>query len=94
MYALNLADDARILSAAVVLPNGKYDGMPIVCMLPDGDIYEYMYIKGEYIHNPLPLPEIPTPEPTTEERLAALEAALLERDVLIAEMALKLGNQE
>ena len=38
--------------------------------------------------------EIPTPEPTPEERLAAMEAALLERDVLIAEMALKLGNQE
>lgn len=38
--------------------------------------------------------EMPTPEPTPEERLAALEAALLERDVLIAEMALKLKNQE
>lgn len=42
--------------------------------------------------------EMPTPEPTPEDRLAALEAemkaALLERDVLIAEMALKLGNQE
>ena len=41
---------------------------------------------------------MPTPEPTPEDRLAALEAemkaALLERDVLIAEMALKLGNQE
>ena len=79
MYALNLADDARILSAAVVLPNGKYDGMPIVCMLPDGDLYEYMYIKGEYIHNPLPPPEIPTPEPTPEEkRMTEIEAALIE----------------
>lgn len=38
--------------------------------------------------------ELPAPEPTPEDRLAALEEALLERDVLIAEMALKLGNQE
>lgn len=32
-------------------------------------------------------------EPTPEERLAALEEALLERDVLIAEMALQLQNR-
>ena len=37
--------------------------------------------------------EMPTPEPTQEERLAALESALLERDVLIAEMALQLQNR-
>lgn len=37
--------------------------------------------------------EMPTPAPTPEDRLAALEAALLERDVLIAEMALQLQNR-
>lgn len=37
--------------------------------------------------------EMPTHEPTPEERLAALEEALLERDVLIAEMALQLQNR-
>ena len=37
--------------------------------------------------------EMPTPEPTQEEQLAALKEALLERDVLIAEMALQLQNR-
>ena len=62
MYALNLAEDGRILSAWVVLPDGNYNGMPIVDMLPDGDIYEYRYVNGEYIHDPLPEPEQPEPE--------------------------------
>ena len=38
--------------------------------------------------------EMPKMELTPEDRLAAREEALLERDVLIAEMALKLKNQE
>lgn len=33
------------------------------------------------------------PAPTPEEQLAALKEALLERDVLIAEMALQLQNR-
>lgn len=37
--------------------------------------------------------EMPPVEPTPEERLAALEEALLQRDVLIAEMALQLQNR-
>lgn len=61
-YALNLAEDNRILSACVVLPNGNYDGMPIVDVLPEGNIYEYRYVNGEYIHDPLPEPEQPEPE--------------------------------
>jgi len=75
-YALNLAEDGRILSAAVVLPNGKYDGMPIVDSFPGGDLYEYRYVEGEYIHDPLPAPEQPEAQPTQEERITALEQAL------------------
>lgn len=56
-YALNLAADNRILSACVVLPNRNYDGMPIVEELPDGNIYEYIYVDGKYNHNPLPIIE-------------------------------------
>ena len=63
IYALNLAKDNRILSAWKVLPNGNYDGMPIVEELPEGDIAEYLYIDGQYIHDPLPEPEQPEPEP-------------------------------
>ena len=58
-----------------VLPNGNYDGMPIVEELPDGDITEYRYVNGEYVHDPLPVPE-EEHQPTQEERITALEAAL------------------
>lgn len=62
MYALNLAEDKRILSACVGLLNGNYEGMPLVEELPEGNIYEYRYVDGEYIHDPLPEPEQPEPE--------------------------------
>lgn len=62
MRALNLEKETgRILSAWKVLPDGNYDGMPIVEELPDGDITEYLYIDGQYIHDPLPEPEQPEP---------------------------------
>ena len=57
-YALNLAEDNRILSACKVLSNGNYDGMPIVDTLPEGNLPDYQYIDGEFIYNPLPKEEI------------------------------------
>lgn len=82
-YALNLSEENRILSACVVLPNGNYEGMPIVDELPEGNIYEYRYVVNEntetgeltweYVHDPLPVPEQPDPGPTQEERIEALE---------------------
>lgn len=73
MYALNLdAETCRILSACVVLPTGYYEGMPIVDTFPDGDLYEYRYVNGEYVHDPLPAPEVPEKEPTTAEILNAM----------------------
>lgn len=72
-YALNLAEDKRILSAWKVLPNGNYNGMPTVKELPDGDISEYRYIDGQYIHDPLPKPEPvePVEEPSVWDELDA-----------------------
>lgn len=61
-YALNLANDGRVLSACDILPSGIYDGMPLVDTLPEGNIYEYRYIDDAYIHDPLPEPEQPEPE--------------------------------
>lgn len=66
MYALNLGDGGRILSACVVLSIGNYDGMPQVESLPDGDISDYRYLDREYIYDPLPVPEPPEPEPGRE----------------------------
>lgn len=72
-YALNLAEDNRILSAWKVLPNGNYDGMPIVGTLPEGNLPDYLYVNGEYVYDPLPRPEPvePATEPTVWDELDA-----------------------
>lgn len=61
--ALNLAEDSRILSAWKILPNGNYEGMPIVDTLPEGSLPDYLYIEGKYVYDPLPRPEPVEPEP-------------------------------
>ena len=68
-YALNLAESGRILSATY--EQFAVEGMPIVETLPEGDISEYRYVNGEFIHDPLPKPE-PVVEPTTDEILNTL----------------------
>lgn len=55
-YALNIAEDNRILSACTVLPNGNYNGMPIVEELPEGNLPDYRYIHDKYVYDPLPEP--------------------------------------
>lgn len=52
-YALNLSNDNRILSACVILPKCDYKDMPTVDELPEGNIYEYRYVDGVFIHDPL-----------------------------------------
>lgn len=76
LYALNLAEDGRILSAT----EDKYgaEGQPRVAELPTGetakekDISNYKYLNGGYVYDPLSQPEVPEPEPTTEEILDVL----------------------
>lgn len=70
-YALNLAEDGRVLSVTFE----KYAPADAVLVdeLPEGDITEYRYVDGEFIYDPLPKPEAPDPEPTQEERIAELE---------------------
>lgn len=71
-YALNLAEDGRILSATYE----KFAPVDAVLVdaLPEGNIADYLYVGGEYVYDPLPAPEVEgTTEPTTEERVAALE---------------------
>ena len=70
MYALNLSEDNRILSAT--FEQYSRDDMPKVETLPEGDITDYKYVDGRYVYEPLPEPE-PTPtEPTADEILNAL----------------------
>ena len=73
-YALNLDADGRILSSTFE----EYAGLdqPLVDELPEGDLYEYRYIDGEMIYDPLPGPEELEHKPTMYDRVAALEEAL------------------
>ena len=69
-YALNLADDWRILS--VTYEQYAAPGQPIVDSLPDGDISDYKYLYGKYVYDHLPVPPAPTPEPTADDILNVL----------------------
>lgn len=76
-FALNLADDGRILSATYE----KYAAPDAVLVnaLPDGDITDYRYVDGAYVYDPLPEPEPVEPEPSTEEILLEIAADHEER---------------
>ena len=66
MYALNLAEDGRILSAT--FHQFAPASAVTVAALPEGNIYEYRYKGGKYIHDPLPVPEEPAePEPSEDD---------------------------
>ena len=56
MYALNIAENNRILSACVVLPSTPAS-MPHVDALPEGDINDWLFMDGEYVYDPLPKPD-------------------------------------
>lgn len=71
-YGLILDENSRIVSA-VAQRYAPVDAV-IVEELPDGDITEYLYVDGEYVYDPNPISPVPDPQPTQEERIAALEA--------------------
>lgn len=69
-YALNLAEDGRVLSATY--PQYSPSDAVIVNALPEGDISDYLYVDGQYVYDPLPEPEQPEPKATTDDVLNAL----------------------
>lgn len=69
-YALSISDDGRILS--VTFEQYAPANSVIVETLPDGDISDYRYADGEFIHDPLPKPEQPEVEATADDILNAL----------------------
>lgn len=91
-YALNLDENKRILSACVVLPNSEYGNMPIVGTLPTGEtvaekeVSNWRYSDGVYVYDPLPELEPTEPQPTPEERIAALEKKLAAYEARFAAM--------
>ena len=67
-YALNLAEDGRVLSATFE----KYAGAGAVLTdtLPEGSIENYRYQDGEFVY--APLPACPEPEPSAQEDMGAM----------------------
>lgn len=70
MYALNLDNKSRVLSACIVLPFTP-DTMPRADSLPDGNITDWLYSGGEYVYDPVPPTPEPEPEPSDMDRLEA-----------------------
>ena len=68
-YALNLAEDGRILS--VTYEQYAPADAVIVDNLPDGDVSDYRYVDGEFIYDPIPVEEVEE-TPSAEEVLYAL----------------------
>lgn len=68
MFALNLGENGRVLSAT--LPKYAPHGT-MVEALPEGDISDYRYVDGEFVHDPLPKQEEETPAPTQLDRVEA-----------------------
>ena len=54
-YALNLAEDGRILS--VTYEEYATEDMPLVDSIPEDNIADYCYVDGALISAPLPKPE-------------------------------------
>lgn len=67
-YALNLAEDGRILSATY--PQYAAADAVTVDALPDGNIADYVYKDGDFIHAPLPV-EVVEETPSQMDRIEA-----------------------
>lgn len=52
MYALLLDSDGRVLS--VMNPRYQTESTPLVDSYPEGCVFDYRYVGGEWIHDPLP----------------------------------------
>lgn len=67
-YALNLAEDGRILSVTFE----KYAPADVVVVdeIPEGNVADYQYVDGEFIHNPLSVEEVEE-QPTQLDRIEA-----------------------
>ena len=68
-YALNLAEDGRILS--VTYEEYAPEDAVIVEEIPEDNVANYRYVEGEFVHDPIPHEEEQN-EPTVNEILDAL----------------------
>ena len=68
-YALNLDENNRILSAT--FEQYAPSSQPRVNELPDGNIADYLYVGGEFVYDPVPVPPVPV-EPSADDILDVL----------------------
>jgi hypothetical protein len=69
-YALNIDADGRVLSAT--FPQYAPKDAVTVDALPKGNLADYRYVSGKFVHDPLPVPEEPAPAPTAQDDIDAL----------------------
>lgn len=70
-YALNLADDGKILSATY--EQFATEATVLVDALPEGDISDYRYVDGQYVYDPIPIndeKDVPTQLDRIEAQVA------------------------
>ena len=85
-HGLILDENNRIISA-VTQRYASADAI-IVDNLPDGNMHDYLFIAGEYVYDPLPVPEPSDPQPTQEERIRQLE----EQNAILTECILEMSG--
>lgn len=68
LYALNLSEESRVLS--VTYDEYAPADQPRVTELPDGNVADYKYVEGKFVHAPLPVVE-PEVVPTQLDMIEA-----------------------
>ena len=54
MYYLNLDKETnRVLSHSLLFNAHTMPGTPPVQKLPDGNLYDYLYVNGELVYSPI-----------------------------------------
>ena len=88
MYALNLGENNRILSAtfAEFAPPSQ----PRVRILPTGNITDYLYENGGYVYDPLPVP--PEPKLTVTAKMMPGEYFTVGNDIYQATTTIPAGD--
>ena len=88
MYALNLNKDHRILSAtfAEFAPPSQ----PRVSTLPTGDINDYLFVDGEYVYDPVPVP--PEPKQTVTKKMVQGEYFTIDNKIFQATTTIPAGD--
>ena len=74
-YALNLGTDGRVLSASLADPRTP-PGAVRVDMLPEGDIHDYLFAAGAFVHEPI----LPDPREEAQSRILELKQKLADTD--------------